>query len=182
MQHIKEVCIFLCVILVSKKTHPNDLNLNQKLCECREREWDDEWVELQKRPLSLAHGWRWRKTSLWPFYSACFFIACFFSMHFHLFLVSGKIVCSDSSWTGDSSMECEKYSCRCHKNIHNNHNNSNIQVFYVCSSDFSSLLCMCVLQCISLRVLWHVSHFPCTDKMIRTLWLYRNFIVKTCNA
>lgn len=65
-------------------------------------------------------------------------------MHFHLFLVSGKIVCSASSWTGDSSMECEKYSCRCHKNIHNNHNNSNIQVFYVCSSDFSSLLCMCV--------------------------------------
>lgn len=49
---------------------------NQKLRECSEREWDDEWVELQKRPLSLAHCWRWRKTSLWPFYFACFFIAC----------------------------------------------------------------------------------------------------------
>lgn len=37
-----------------------------------------------------------------------------------------------------STKECAKYSCRCHKNIHNNHNNSNIQVFYVGSSDCST--------------------------------------------
>lgn len=90
----------------------------------------------------------------------------FFPMHFHLFLVSGKIVCSASSWTGDSSMECEKYSCWCHKNIHNNHNNSNIQVFYVCSSDFSSLLCMCVRFSVFHSVcfgMFHIFH-------VRTRW------------